>query len=71
MNNTKIERSSTTTFLGVTIDEKLNFKAHAENVGEKAVSRLNLIKVLSHKSRKIGVNTLVKVYNSLTRSLFD
>ena len=43
MNNTKIERSSTTIFHGVTLDEKLNFKAHAEKMREKAASLILLM----------------------------
>ena len=71
MNNAPIARSRVIMFLGILFDEKLNFKEHIESVREKATSRLNLIKTLSNKSWGLERKTLVKIYNAVTRSLFD
>jgi hypothetical protein len=35
------------------------------------MSRLNIIKILSHRSWKLSKNTLVNIYRSLIGSLFD
>jgi hypothetical protein len=45
----EIERSSCTKYLGVYIDEKLNFKCHHEIVTAKINKRLALLRRLSHK----------------------
>ena len=38
---------------------------------ETAAKRLNIIRVLSHKSWKLDQSTLIQIYNTLIRSLFD
>jgi hypothetical protein len=59
-------------FLGVQFDEKLNFDSHIELLKKNKINnRLNLIKILSHRKWKLSHSTLLTIYYSLIRSLFD
>jgi hypothetical protein len=71
MNGIRIARSKTNTFLGVTLDEKLNFEAHIEQVRKKSISRLNIIKTLSHRHWKLSTETLKQLFDSLISSVFE
>ncbi len=71
MNGIRIARSKTNTFLGVTLDEKLRFDAHIEQVREKSISMLNIIKTLSHRHWKLATETLKQLFNSLISSVFE
>jgi hypothetical protein len=66
-----IARTSETTFLGVVLDEKLNFESHIVKLGEACKKRANIIKILSHPSWKLNLQTLKQLYFSLVRSLFE
>jgi hypothetical protein len=68
---TKIKREKEVMFLGVVLDERLNFKAHIDLVKKKAISRLNIIKTVSHRSWKLSKSTLINLYTSLIRSVFE
>ena len=59
------------TFLGIIFDKHLNFNNQIENIKNKLTSRINILKTLSHKFWKINTNTLLKIYNSLIRSVID
>jgi hypothetical protein len=71
MNGTRIARSKTNTFLDVSLDEKLNFNSHIDQVREKSINRLNIIKTLSHKHWKLSTANLKQLFNSLIRSVFE
>jgi hypothetical protein len=68
---TPINRSEFCTFLGLTIDEKLNFNEHFRIVKKKCNSRLDVLKVLAHKSWSLGPKTLINIYVSLIRSVIE
>jgi len=57
-------------FLGITFDEYLNFKCHTDNLRQRAIKRLNIIKIFSHKSWKLSHETLKCIYGALIGSLF-
>ena len=57
--------------LGVTFDESLNFKSHIKKMKAKCNQRMNIIKILSHRSWKLKSSTLVSIYNSLVGSVLD
>jgi hypothetical protein len=57
--------------LGITFDERLNFKAHAKTIKRKCISRLNLLKIVSHKSWHLSKKTLITLYKSLIGSVLD
>ena len=58
-------------FLGIIFDEYLNFSKHFESLRERALTRLNIIKIFSHRSWHLNPNTLVNIYNSLIGSIFN
>ena len=58
-------------FLGIIFDSKLNFTQQIEKITETCAKRLNIIKILSHKSWKLDTKTLVNIYFLLIRSIFD
>ena len=57
-------------FLGIVFDEYLCFNTHFTNLKSKALKRLNLIKLISHKSWHLSSQTLINVYMSLVGSIF-
>jgi hypothetical protein len=68
---TKIQREKEITFLGIVLDEKLNLNSHIDSVKKKVISRLNIIKTVSHRSWKLSKSTLINLYTSLIRSVFE
>jgi hypothetical protein len=58
-------------FLGITFDESLCFHTHFENLRARALSRLNIIKIFSHKSWHLSRKTLTCIYRALIGSIFD
>ena len=58
-------------FLGITFDERLNFSAHYDNLRVRALKRLNIIKIFSHKSWHLNRATLTNIYRALIGSIFD
>ena len=69
--NEQIPKVSETKFLGVTLDSRLNFSKCVEDITNKCNNRLNIIKILSHKSWKLESNTVKAVYYALIRSIID
>ena len=57
--------------LGITFNECLNFESQVKKIKANCVQRLNIIKILSHKSWKLSEKTLVSIYRSLIRSVLD
>ena len=57
-------------FLGITFDEYLNFKSHTDGLRQRAMKRLNIIKIFSHKSWKLSHVTLKCIYSALIGSIF-
>ena len=57
--------------LGITLDESLSFKTNAEKIKKKCMSRLNIIKILSHKRWKLSTDTLTCLYRSLICSVIE
>ena len=57
--------------LGITLDESLRFKNNAIKIKGKCMSRLNIIKILSHKKWKLSKNTLESLYRSLIGSVIE
>jgi endonuclease/exonuclease/phosphatase family metal-dependent hydrolase len=58
------------TFLGILFDEFLCFKEHVESLRRRALKRLNLIKIFSHKSWQLDHKTLKCIYDALIGSIF-
>jgi hypothetical protein len=58
-------------FLGVKFDERLTFSQHIAEIKIKCLKRLNLIKIISHKSWHLNFETLKTIYQALVRSLME
>ena len=52
-------------FLGVCFDESLSFTSHIDTIIKKSSSRLNIIKIVSHKSWHLSGKTLISLNNCL------
>ena len=57
--------------LGVTFDPTLSFRKQTEVIRAKCLGRLNVIKILSHRSWKLTQDTLVAIYRTLVGSVID
>jgi hypothetical protein len=58
-------------FLGMIIDKSMNFTSCIDGIKAKCNNRLNIIKILSHKSWNLTEKTLSTIYISLSRSIID
>ena len=67
----RIPYNSNPVFLGVTFDESLCFNVHYLNLRVRALKRLNIIKIFSHKSWHLNYSTLTNIYRALIGSIFD
>ena len=61
LNSESIPYNPNPVFLGITFDERLCFNKHFENLRARALSRLNIIKIFSHKSWHLSKKTLTCV----------
>ena len=65
INNTEIEEKCTTTFLGIQIDNKLNWKAHISHICKKVSKSIAILRMV----RSIfPLNILKMIYMSLIYS---
>lgn len=71
LNNVPIAVKQDHKFLGVTLDQKLNFLAHINALKVKANKALNLLKVLSHKQWGSDRLCMLRIYRSIVRSILD
>jgi len=67
----KIPYEANPVSLGITFDRSLNFESHIKKIEEKCHDRLNIIKILSHRSWSLTPATLVAIYKSLIGSVID
>ena len=69
--NHTINPSSAATFLGIELDENLNFKSHIQNLLNKGNKRLNVIKALSGGNVGIAPAIALKLYMQYIRCIFE
>ena len=70
LNDTRIPLEPNPTFLGITLDPKLNFKAHLANMEKKIASKVNLFKKIKGlRINHIKINSIL--FKSLVRPVFD
>ena len=67
----KIPACDNVTFLGMRFDKYLCFKNQVDYLEKTCFDRLNIIKILSHKSWKLNSRTLIQIYNTLVRSIIE
>ena len=58
-------------FLGVTFDESLCFNENWKIVRARCLKRLNILKIISHRSWGLNIGTIRSVFYCLIRSVFD
>jgi hypothetical protein len=66
-----ISRDSSPKFLGVVFDERLSFKNQVESIQQKCANRLNIIRIISHRSWKLSTKTRLSIYKALIGSVID
>jgi hypothetical protein len=71
INNEKLRSDNNPTFLGIRFDNHLSFKNQIAYLKETCIQRLNIIKILSHKSWSLNKTTLIQIYNVLIRSVLE
>ena len=71
LNGSKLKYDNNPTFLGIRFDNRLTFKNQVEYLKETCIQRLNILKILAHKSWMLTVKTLLQIYNVLIRSIID
>lgn len=69
--NEMIPYNSNPVFLGITLDERLNFAKHFSNIECRAAKRINIIKIFCHKSWHLNHSTLLNIYRALIGSIFN
>jgi hypothetical protein len=76
LNSESIPYNPNPFFLGITFDESLCFNKHFENIWARALSRLNIIKIFSHKSWHLSkksdnsLDLVQRIQNRATRCIY-
>ena len=71
MNGSPIHHDSQPKFLGIIMDERTNFEAQVDHIRSKCSSRLNVIRIIAHKSWKLNTRALINTYKALIGSVLD
>ena len=66
-----IDRDCSPKFLGVVLDECMSFSGHVQHVKNRCASRLNIIRIIAHKSWKLSKSTLLNTYRALIGSVIE
>lgn len=69
--NTVIKPSQTIKYLGVQIDNKINFKNHLSITKKKVITRAKYFRSLTYKNQGINIRTASKIYKSICRPLLE
>lgn len=70
-NNINQDENNNLKFLGIRFDKHFTMKHQIKYLKETTSERLNIIKILSHKSWNLSTKTLVNIYKALIRSILD
>ena len=71
LDNTPIPSKSTIKYLGLIMDEKLEWKEHIKQLKIDCMNRMNIIKTISHTTWGADRETLLRLYRSIIRSKLD
>jgi hypothetical protein len=71
LNGIELKYDNNPTFLGIRFDNHLTFKNQIDYLKKTCLQRLNIRKILSHKSWLLNEKTLIQIYNVLIRSIID
>ena len=67
--NELLPLSNTATFLGIELDERLTWSAHAQTVEQRCLKRLNALRAISGSSWGASRSSLLQVYQATIRSV--
>jgi hypothetical protein len=65
------DESNDLRFLGIKFDKFMSFKNQVQHIKDLCLDRLNIIKLLCHKSWKLSPETLVNIYKLLIGSIIE
>lgn len=71
INNHQVNPSVTVKYLGINLDNKLNFKQHTSTTKKKVISRAKHFRVLTYRKQGITYKTASKIYKSICRPLLE
>ena len=71
LNNTQIKLKEEVKFLGLLLDQKLNFESHIKEMATKAKRSLNILKAVSAKEWGADKTTLLRLYWAVVRSKIE
>jgi hypothetical protein len=66
-----LEKVNSTKFLGLRIDNRCNFNEQVEYIKTTCQERMNILKIVSHKSCHLDTHTRTQIHKSLVRSLLE
>ena len=69
--NKIIEPSAHTEYLGVKLDNKLNFNLHTQVTKSKAIARARHFRGLTYKNEGINITNSTKIYTAICRPLLE
>lgn len=69
--NDKVYLKREAKFLGILMDNQLNFKSQCQKIKEKVIRANGLLRYVNRTSRGLEVNTSLLLYKSLIRSILD
>ena len=67
----EIQEGDKTKFLGITLDKKLNYDEHINNITEKSKRRLDMLRYIGHVRKGANPKTMIILYKALVRSVTD
>jgi hypothetical protein len=67
----KINKENNARYLGIYLDNNLNFGHHINQMKDRCLRKLNFLKVLKSKKSSCQTSTKIAVYNALVRSNLD
>lgn len=71
LNGIRLPCQQSAKFLGLIFDRKLTFGEHIASLRKRCLRKLNLLKVLAHKSWGGNVDSLLHIYRATVRSTLD
>ena len=57
--------------LGVVLDQRLTFGKQVDYIRDRCASRLNILRIIAHKSWRLSTRTLLATYQCLIGSIID
>lgn len=71
MNNHRIIPETSAKYLGISLDNKLNFKNHMVQIKKNVISRAKHFSCLMHQRGGITIHTAARIYKSICRPLIE